>query len=75
MKKILMLIACASFGIALNAQTPTPPIPGTLDANQKTGEKQIVNFNNNNPLNALAFSGIHIISPKISGPYSAYSAL
>lgn len=33
--------------------------------NQKTGEKQIVNFNNNNPLNALAFSGIHIISPKI----------
>ncbi len=41
MKKILMLIACASFGIALNAQTPTPPIPGTLDANQKTGENSV----------------------------------
>lgn len=36
-----MLIACASFGIALNAQTPTPPIPGELDANQKTGENSV----------------------------------
>ncbi|MEE0983327.1 MAG: hypothetical protein U0L38_04680 [Bacteroidales bacterium] len=42
MKKILMLIACASFGIALNAQTPPiPPELGSTDANQKTGENSV----------------------------------
>ena len=36
-----MLIACASFGIALNAQIPEPPIPGTLATDQKTGENSV----------------------------------